>query len=153
MYCPKCGAENADGVKFCAKCGNGLSGAEKGATAAGANSAATGASSINASVESHPTPQGSTVTTINLQTPQVDKNPIGVAGFILALIGVFVSWVPILGWVVWILGALLSIIGLFKKPKGMATAGVILSFIDLILLLFVVASCTAIGGGVAASFM
>ena len=151
MYCPKCGAENENGVKFCGKCGNSLSQDGRQADAAAATTEENSSATLEASVESHSTPSGNTVTTINLQTPQVNKNPLGVAGFVLALIGVFTSWVPVLGWIVWILGALFSIIGLFKKPKGMAIAGVVLTFIDIILLLFVVASCTAIGGGAAAS--
>lgn len=153
MFCPKCGTENKEGGKFCAKCGCAL-GVETGPeTIVVEGHKPNTETPLEASIESRDTAQGGTVTTINLQTPQVNKNPIGVAGFILALIGVFVSWIPVLGWVVWFLGALFSFIGLFKKPKGMAIAGIILTFIDLILLLFVVASCTAIGGGVAASLM
>lgn len=106
---------------------------------------------LEASIESHSTTQGATVTTINVQTPQVNKNPLGVAGFVLALIGIFLSWVPVLGWILWVLGGLFSVIGLFKKPKGMAIAGVVLTFFDLILLLFVIASCSAIGGMMALS--
>ncbi|WP_282190800.1 hypothetical protein [Adlercreutzia caecimuris] len=74
------------------------------------------------------------------------------AGFVLALIGVFTSWVPVLGWVVWLLGAVLSVIGVFRVPRGLAIAGTVLSFIDLILLLAVVSACSAVGVG-AASLM
>ncbi len=146
MYCAKCGSENEEGVKFCAKCGASLSKGEPVVEAVAADSR------VEASIETHETPQGTSVTTINVQAPQAQKNPLGVAGFIFALLGVFLSWVPILGWVIWFLGALFSIIGSFKKPKGMAVAGVILTFINLILLLFVIASCSAdVGGGMLAS--
>lgn len=148
MFCPKCGSENENGVKFCASCGSAIEGREK--KTAVAVSAEEATVPVEASIESHSTAQGATVTTINVQTPQVKRNPMGVAGFVMALLGVFLSWVPILGWLLWALGGLFSVIGLFKKPKGMAIAGVVLTFIDLILLLFVVASCTAVTGGIAA---
>ncbi len=71
------------------------------------------------------------------QQPQ-KKNRIGLAGFILALIALFTDWIPVIGWMVWVLGALFSIIGLFKKPRGFAIAGFIISFIGLILLVAVI---------------
>ena len=73
-------------------------------------------------------------------------NGLGIAGFVLALIGLFVSWVPILGWGIWFLGVLLSFIGLFGKPKGFAIAGFIISFADLIILLTIIGGCAAIVG-------
>ena len=79
-----------------------------------------------------------------MDNQQQRSNGLGIAGFVLALIAVFVSWIPILGWIIWILGAVFSIIGIFKgPPRGLAIAGTILSFIDLILLVFV---ASAIGG-------
>lgn len=77
------------------------------------------------------------------QNPQVvivdqrKKNGIGLAGFILALISLIVGFIPVVGWIVWVLGAIFSIIGLFKKPRGFAIAGFIISFIDIILLITV----------------
>ena len=71
------------------------------------------------------------------------SNGIGVAGFVLALIAVFLGWIPILGWVLWFLGALLSFIGVFKQPRGLAIAGLIISFIGIILLLVVFGALAA----------
>ena len=34
---------------------------------------------------------------------------IGTSGFVLALIALFIGWVPIIGWIVWALGLILSI--------------------------------------------
>ena len=48
-----------------------------------------------------------------------NSNGMGIAGF------------------VWLLGAIFSIVGLFKEPRGFAIAGTVISFIDLILLLLV----------------
>lgn len=64
-------------------------------------------------------------------------NPLGTAGFICALLGLFLCWVPVLGWLLWIAGAVCSIVGLFKSPKGLAIAGTIISFIGILILLFV----------------
>lgn len=142
MFCPKCGTENQEDARFCASCGGPLGG-ESSASEQGD----TAKPEFEASIDSHKNNQGAQVTTINVQAPaQVTRNGIGTAGFVLALIGVFLSWIPIVGWIIWALGALLSVIGVFRKPKGLAIAGVCCSFIDLILLLFVVASCSAAGG-------
>ncbi len=70
---------------------------------------------------------------------QAKSNGIGTAGFILALIALLVtSWIPVLDFIVWLLGAIFSIIGLFKQPKGLAIAGTIISFIGIIFILFIV---------------
>lgn len=76
--------------------------------------------------------------TIIIEQKAPKKNGIGLAGFILALIALFTDWIPILGWIVWALGAIFSIIGLFKQPRGFAIAGFIISFIGLIILIAVV---------------
>lgn len=126
MFCPKCGAENPDGAQFCASCGN-----------------AAGAAIVEQDGVNPASSRGATQV-VNVQMQGlVQKNGIGTAGFVLALIGVFTSWVPVLGWVVWLLGAILSVIGSFRVPRGLAVAGTVLSFIDLILLLVVVSACSA----------
>lgn len=137
MFCPKCGTENPDGAQFCASCGNSAGAAiiERDAVPAAASAA----------------PGTTQVVNVQMQG-MVQKNGLGTAGFVLALIGVFTSWVPVLGWVVWLLGAVLSVIGVFRVPRGLAIAGTVLSFIDLILLLAVVSACSAVGVG-AASLM
>lgn len=63
----------------------------------------------------------------------------GVAGFVLALLGLIFCWVPGLSWVLWILGLIFSLIGVCKKNavKGLAITGLILSFILLIVIIFV----------------
>lgn len=125
MFCAKCGTENPDGAQFCASCGT-----------------AAGAAIIDRDAVSAPPASANTqVVNVSMQG-EIRKNGIGTAGFVLALIGVFTSWVPVLGWVIWLLGALLSVIGAFRSPRGLAVAGTILSFIDLFLLLAVVSACS-----------
>jgi len=84
--------------------------------------------------------------TIIIEQKVPKKNGIGLAGFILALIALFTDWIPVLGWIVWALGAIFSIIGLFKAPRGFAIAGFIISFIGLIILIAVVGAFGTLGG-------
>ncbi|MFD1421466.1 zinc ribbon domain-containing protein [Lactiplantibacillus songbeiensis] len=67
------------------------------------------------------------------------SNGMGTAGFILALLSFLFSWIPGVSFVVWFLGMLFSFIGMFKRPRGLAITGFILSFIDLIVI-FVILS-------------
>ena len=93
-------------------------------------------------------PTATASTTQNPQATQVQyvmpqRNGIGLAGFIIALVSFFTGEIPVIGWIIWLLGAIFSIIGLFKKPKGFAIAGTILSFFALIVIIMIVG---AIGG-------
>lgn len=84
--------------------------------------------------------QGQTI----IVNQQVKKsNGIGIAGFVLSLIALFFGWVPVFGWIIWILGLILSFVGVFKEPKGMAIAGLVISVIGIILLLAVFGSAMA----------
>lgn len=85
--------------------------------------------------------------TFYISQPETRKsNGIGVAGFVLALIGLFLCWIPVLGWILWVLGLIFSFIGVFKEPRGLAIAGLSISALGLILLIVVVgALATAIG--------
>lgn len=66
------------------------------------------------------------------------SNGLGVAGFVLALIGLLFCWVPILNIILWILGLTLSFVGLFKKPRGLAIAGLCISCIAIIVMISLV---------------
>lgn len=83
--------------------------------------------------------------TVIIEQKAPKKNGIGLAGFILALIALLTDWIPVLGWIVWALGAIFSIIGLFKKPRGFAIAGFIISFIGLIILIAIVGAIGTLG--------
>lgn len=76
----------------------------------------------------------------------VDKksNGIGVAGFIIALLAFVFCWVPILDFILWFLGALFSFIGIFKRPRGLAITGLVISFIGIIVLLIFFGSAIAL---------
>ena len=80
---------------------------------------------------------------VNVYTTNSSKqqrNGIGLTGFIMSLLCLVTSWAPIVNIVMWILGFVFSAVGLFKKPKGFAIAGMVISLISilLIILLFVI---------------
>lgn len=102
-------------------------------------------SEFDASVITRDNGAGGQTTNINVQIPQVQKNGLGTAGFVCALVGLFLCWVPILGWVLWLLGAIMSVVGIFRKPKGLAIAGTVISFIDIIALVVVVGGIASLG--------
>ena len=70
-------------------------------------------------------------------------NSVGTAGFVLAIISLFLGWVPILGWVLWVLGMSLSLVGVFIIPRSLAIAGLIISLMGIILMLIVFAGVGA----------
>ena len=60
------------------------------------------------------------------------KNGLGVAGFVVSLIGAILSWIPLInvfGVILCVIGFILALIGCFKRPRGLAIAGVILAII------------------------
>jgi len=98
-------------------------------------------------------PQGGQQIIIN----QVEKksNGVGTAGFVLALIGFLFGWIPLIGFFLgggfWLLGLILSFAGVFKKPRGLAITGLILSLGNLFILIFVTgAVILGIGAGAGA---
>ena len=80
---------------------------------------------------------GSQQTVIIQQAPSQGSNGLGTAGFILALLALIFCWVPVLDWILWILGLVLSFCGVFKAPKGLAIPGLVISLIGLILIVVV----------------
>ena len=75
--------------------------------------------------------------TIIINQQKKKSNGLGTAGFVLALIAFFLGWVPFVGWVLWLLGLIFSFIGVFKSPRGLAIAGLIISLIDIIVLIII----------------
>lgn len=76
------------------------------------------------------------------QTQQ--KNGVGTTGFVFSLVALFLGWIPVLGWVLWAVGAICSLVGVFRQPKGLSIAGLVISFIGVIILLLVVGSIASI---------
>lgn len=82
--------------------------------------------------QNNPNPQN-----IYIQNPVKRTNGIGTAGFVLALTAIFLGWIPIIGWLIWVLGVIFSFIGVFKEPRGLSIAGLVISFIGILLLILV----------------
>ncbi|MBZ0242447.1 MAG: hypothetical protein K8F24_04465 [Bacteroidales bacterium] len=92
-------------------------------------------------------PQSQSGQTVIFNQTEKKTNGIGTAGFVLALLAVFLGWIPVLGWLIWLTGLILSFVGVLKEPKGLAIAGLIISLLGIILLLTVFG---ALLGGAAA---
>ena len=73
--------------------------------------------------------------TIIIQQPASKSNGIGTAGFVLALAALVLVWAPILNSILWLLGLILSGVGVTKQPRGLAIAGLCVSLIGLVILL------------------
>lgn len=82
-------------------------------------------------------PQTQSSQNVNLNQFDKKSNGIGTAGFVIALIAVFLGWIPVLGWILWVLGLILSFIAVFKEPRGLAIAGLVISLLGILLLLTV----------------
>lgn len=68
---------------------------------------------------------------ITMGETQLQKNGLAVAGFVIALVGLIFSWIPLLNafsfWLS-VIGIVLAVVALFLKnrKKGLAIAGIIL---------------------------
>lgn len=79
------------------------------------------------------------------------KNGMATAGFVLALVTIFLGWIPVLGWIIWLLGLIFSSVGLAKakkvggKGKGLAIAGLVISLIGIAVLLLLTLGLLGLG--------
>lgn len=88
---------------------------------------------------------------------QAKNSPMALTGFILALSGLFLFWIPYIGWLLPIAGLIFSIVGTsqVKKSggaytgKGLAVAGIIISSVALLIMILVI----VIAGAVIMSMM
>lgn len=79
------------------------------------------------------------------QNNNSNSNPIGIAGFITSILAYLLYCIPIVGHLIWILGLVLSIIGLFNRPRGLAIAGVVISLIWIIFYIMIFAGILFLG--------
>ena len=85
--------------------------------------------------------------------PQYERprgNGFGVAGFVLAVIGLVLCWVPVINWVLWALGLIFSIVGMFKAPRGLAICGLIVSLIGIIIMVILLGILAGVAATAAA---
>lgn len=70
----------------------------------------------------------------------VTSNPMGLAGFIMSIVMFLFWWTPYAGFPLWIMAVVFSAIGLNRKPRALAIAGLVIAVaVPLMLILFVVA--------------
>jgi len=68
------------------------------------------------------------------QSEKNQSNVVGKAGFILALTVIGLGWIPVVGWIIWVVAISLSITGMLKKPKDFFTvAGFFISLLMFII--------------------
>lgn len=71
----------------------------------------------------------------------VQHNTAGAVGFVFAIVGLVLGWIPFLGWLLsavpWLVGLIASFVGVFRQPKGLAVAGLIITFANVIAVLVV----------------
>lgn len=79
------------------------------------------------------------VETIFIPPPVKETNGIGIAGFVISILAIFLACIPFVGGVLWLLGLIFSIVGLTRSPKGLAIAGLVISLLGLILLILSIA--------------
>ena len=65
------------------------------------------------------------------------KNGLGTAGLVLSILGLALCWVPVANVILWFLGFLFSFIGVFKRPRGKAIAGLVISVVSLVVIICV----------------
>lgn len=82
--------------------------------------------------------------TIIIREESRKSNGLGTAGFVLALLALLGCWVPVLNWILWLLGFIFSFIGIFKSPRGLAIAGLRISLVDLIPLILLLGFAAAL---------
>jgi hypothetical protein len=63
---------------------------------------------------------------------------------VLALVAIVLCWVPVLDFILWLLGLILSFAGCFRAPRGLAIAGLVISLIGIIILLLFVGSMASL---------
>ena len=133
-FCRYCGSKNLSNSAFCSACGKPL------------NNTGVPATQVNTPparpVYASQQPQQANQTTVIVNERK--SNGIGTAGFVFALLGIIISWVPVVDFVIWFLGLLFSFIGLFKAPRGLAITGFLLSIIGIIIIIAIFGSIAAL---------
>ena len=120
--CPYCGEEIPESAAKCMYCTAWLNGPQ-------------------AAAQPQPRPVQPQPQPINVQPQPVrQKNGFGNAGLVLSILGLALFWIPLVNLVLWFLGLLFSFIGVFKRPKGKAIAGLIISGVCAVFLIGIGAS-------------
>jgi len=112
--CPYCGGEVSEEAQKCKHCGEWI----------------------------NPAPQPVQQQYVVNQVDPQPSNGIGIAGFVISLVCIFLCWIPGLNIIVWLVGFILSLIGIFKKPRGLAIAGLVISSIMAVIMIAILGAIT-----------
>lgn len=137
-FCRYCGSKIPSNATFCSSCGKPLGNVNKPTNQV--NAPTTQFQPTQPVQPIQPVQPNQTTVIVNQQ----GSNGIGTAGFILAILGLVLSWFPLANFVIWFLGFIFSFIGVFKAPRGLAVTGLILSLIDIIIVISIFGSIAAI---------
>jgi len=129
--CPYCGEDILAGAKKCKHCGEWLEETVQPITPTEVSRPEPPAPQVN--ITPGPAEQNVNQPVYVQTTVTQQTNGLGSAGFTLSLIAAILSWLPGVNLITWFLGALFSLLGLFKSPRGLAFAGLVISFIDVII--------------------
>lgn len=64
-----------------------------------------------------------------------EKNNMALTGFILSIIGLVLVWLPLIGLICWLIGAIFSVIGVTRPKNKLAIAGLCISGVTLIIII------------------
>lgn len=135
IKCPECGADISDKATSCPKCGIPIN---------GNNNDSRLSSQI---LVNSPQPPASTQNVVVLEKGS-HSNGCANAGLIMAILGLLLGWIPVVGWIIWLSGFVLCVIGLFKTPRVMAIVGLVITFIDFVLTLLIIGGMASALGDV-----
>lgn len=83
---------------------------------------------------------------------QAEKNGLAVAGFVLSLVSLFLSWTILVAGICWVLAVVFSAVGLHaantkgKPHRGLAIAGLAISIAPLAIIIALLATATTFWG-------
>ena len=145
-YCKYCGKELCYDAVFCSSCGRQQGNVPSQQTTGQMMQQPVDSMTYIQTAYQAPQPMAVSNVNDNTTTVIVEESPsngIGVAGFVIALVGLIFFWVPLVNFLLWLLGLVFSVVGVFKAPRGMAIAGLVISFIGILLILFMMGSIAA----------
>lgn len=150
MFCESCGASIPDGQAFCSNCG-----AAAPAQAAPAQAAPVQATPVQPAPAPAPQPMAQPVQPVQQYAQPVQQakpvyvqpvvavpaqprksSGMAIAGLIMGIFTLIFCWVPVVSWILGLLGLIFSIIGIAKKnggAKGAAITGLVLTILGAIL--------------------
>ena len=149
MFCESCGASIPDGQSFCSNCGAAAPVQPE------AQAAPQPAPQPVQPVQQYAQPAPQPVQPVQQYTPPVQQvqpvyvqpvvavpaqprksSGMAIAGLIMGIFALVLCWVPVVNWILGLLGLIFSIIGIAKKnggAKGAAIAGLILTILGVVL--------------------